>query len=448
MFHAEITRRTALRGFGTILALPWLESLATNSGIAAPAPSGPPKRLAFLYVPNGAHMADWTPSATGKEFTLPRILEPLAPYRRHLNVLSGLTCDKARPNGDGPGDHARSLAAFLTGRQARKTAGSDIKVGVSVDQVAAQHVGSTTRFSSLEIGIEPGRQAGGCDSGYSCAYSTNISWRGESTPNAKEIDPKQLFERLFAGKDSRESAIAAAKREQMRKSILDFVREDAKRLKGDLSANDVRKLDEYLESVRELEGRIERFRQPVDPKLSAGVTKPTGVPRDMAEHLRVMADLLVLALQGDLTRISTFVFANEGSNRSYASIGVPEGHHDLSHHQGDKAKQEKISKINRFHVEQLAYFIGKLNAVKEGNGTLLDQMMIVYGSGIGDGNRHNHDDLPILLLGGGGNSLKSGQHIRYSRETPLTNLYLSMLDLFGARADKLGDSTGRLSGIV
>lgn len=448
MFKSRMTRRTVLKEIGTAMALPWLESLVSSPASAAPTKVAPPKRLAFLYVPNGAHMQDWTPSATGKEFDLPKILEPLAPYKSHLNVLSGLTLDKARPNGDGPGDHARSLAAFLTGRQARKTAGSDIKAGVSVDQVAAGHIGSKTRFSSLEIGIEPGRQAGGCDSGYSCAYSTNISWRGESTPNAKEIDPKQLFERLFAGKDARSSAAAAAKREATRKSILDYVLEDANRLKGDLSANDVRKLNEYLDSVRELEQRIERFRQPVDPKLTQGVAKPAGIPKDMGEHLKIMADLLVLALQGDLTRISTFVFANEGSNRSYSLIGVSEGHHDLSHHQGDKTKQEKISKINRFHAEHLAYFVKKLQSVKEGEGTLLDNMMIVYGSGIGDGNRHNHDNLPILLIGRGGGQIKSGQHIRYPRETPLTNLYLSMLDLFGARTDKLGDSTGRLTDIA
>lgn len=447
MTKSAISRRTVLKGLGTAIALPWLESLVATPVAAAPAAHGPPKRMTFLYVPNGAHMADWTPTSTGRSFELPKILEPLAPHKNQLNVLSGLTLDKARANGDGPGDHARSLASFLTGRQARKTAGSDIKVGVSVDQVAAQHAGSQTRFSSLEIGIEPGRQAGGCDSGYSCAYSTNISWRSESTPNAKEIDPKQLFERLFASRDARESAVAASRREQMRKSILDYVLEDAKRLKGELSANDVRKLDEYLDSVRELENRIERFRQPVDPKLTASVKKPTGIPKDMGEHLKVMADLLVLALQGDLTRISTFVFANEGSNRSYPFIGVPEGHHDLSHHQGDKAKQEKISKINRFHCEHLAYFVGKLHAVKEGNGTMLDNVLVVYGSGIGDGNRHNHDDLPVLLIGGG-KQVKAGQHIRYPRETPLTNLYLSMLDLFGVRTEKLGDSSGRLTGIV
>jgi hypothetical protein len=449
MMNGQITRRTVLKGLGTAIALPYLERfMPAAETVATPSSAVAAKRMAFLYVPNGAHMPEWTPAALGKSFELPKILEPLAPYKSHLNVLSGLTLNTARPNGDGPGDHARSLAAFLTGKQARKTAGSDIRAGISVDQVAASHVGSETRFPSVELGCEPGRQAGNCDSGYSCAYSSNISWRGDSTPNAKEVDPKLVFERLFAGRDGKESAAARAKREQQRKSILDFALEDANRLKGKLGANDVRKLDEYLVSVRELEQRIEKFHQPVDPKLSSGMTPPTGIPKDYAEHLNIMADLLVLAFQGDLTRVSTFVFANEGSNRSYAFLNVPEGHHDLSHHAGDKKKQEKIQTINTFHAQHLAYLLGKMKGVKEGAGTMLDNVMLVYGSGIGDGNRHNHDDLPILLLGGGGGKLKSAQHIRFPKETPLTNLYLSMLDVFGARADKVGDSTGRLNGIV
>jgi hypothetical protein len=435
-----------LKGLGTAIALPWLESLAPVAS-AAPTPAGPPKRLAFLYVPNGAHMQEWTPGALGATFELPSTLQPLNPYKDYLNVLSGLTLNTARANGDGPGDHARSLSAFLTGRQARKTAGSDIKIGVSVDQVAAQQIGSQTRFPSLEIGCEPGRQAGNCDSGYSCAYSCNISWRGDATPNAKEVDPKLVFERMFTGHDSRESAAAQARREAQRKSILDFVMDDASRLKGELSSNDVRKLDEYLGAVRELEQRIEKYKQPVDPKLTEGVAKPSGIPKEYPDHLKIMADLMVLAFQGDLTRVGTYVFANEGSNRSYAFMNVTEGHHDLSHHQNDKTKLEKIGKINKFHVEQLAYFLGKLKAVKEGNGTLLDNM-IVYGSGIGDGNRHNHDDLPILLLGKGGNKFKTGQHLKFTRETPLTNLYLSLLDVFGAKVDRFGDSNGRLNGIV
>jgi hypothetical protein len=448
MFHGPISRRTVLKGLGTAVALPYLDAMMPATASAAQTAPAAPTRMAFAYVPNGAHMQEWTPAATGTSFELPKILEPLAPFKSHLNVLSGLTCDKARANGDGPGDHARSLASFLTGRQARKTAGSDIKVGVSVDQLAASHIGSQTRFPSLEIGCEPGRQAGSCDSGYSCAYSTNISWRGDATPNAKEIDPKLVFERLFAGRDAKENAESRAKRERYRKSILDLVLDDANSLKSQLGAADLRKMDEYLTSVRELETRIEKYKQPVDPKLTSGVARPAGIPKDYGDHLKAMADLMVLAFQGDLTRVGTFVFANEGSNRSYAAIGVPEGHHDLSHHGNDKAKQEKIRKINTFHTTNLAYLLGKMQAVKEGAGTMLDNVMLVYGSGIGDGNAHNHDNLPVLFIGKGGGKFKSGLHVKYPRETPLTNLYLSMLDVFGAKVKTLGDSTGRLNGIA
>src|SRR5262245_39910293 len=447
MFQGPISRRTVLKGLGTAIALPYLDAMLPATATAGQTAAAAPVRMAFGYVPNGANMAEWPPAATGSTFDFPKILEPLAPFKSHLNVLTGLTCDKARANGDGPGDHARSLASFLTGRQARKTAGSDIKVGVSVDQVAASHIGSQTRFPSLEIGCEPGRQAGSCDSGYSCAYSTNISWRGDATPNAKEIDPKLVFERLFAGRDGKESAEARAKRERYRKSILDMVLDDANSLRGQLGAADFRRMDEYLTSVRELETRIEKFKQPVDPKLAGSMARPGGIPKDYGDHLKIMADLMVLAFQGDLTRIGTFVFANEGSNRSYAAIGVPEGHHDLSHHGGDKAKLEKIRKSNTFHTTQLANLVGKMQAVKEGGGTMLDNVMLVYGSGIGDGNRHNHDDLPILFIGNGGGKFKTGQHVKFPRETPLTNLYLSMLDVFGAKIKSLGDSTGRLNGL-
>jgi hypothetical protein len=448
MIVEPMSRRTVLKGLGTMVALPLLEAMLPKLASGA-SPSLAPKRMAFFYVPNGVNMVDWTPPQAGKLTVLPKILEPLAPFVDRVNVLSGLACDKARPNGDGPGDHARSLAAFLTGRQARKTAGSDIRVGISVDQVAAKYVGNQTRFPSLELGCEPGRQAGNCDSGYSCAYSSNISWRSESTPNAKEVNPKLVFERLFRGRDPKENAEAVAKRHRYRQSILDFVHEDANRLKGQLGAADVRKLDEYLTAVREIEQRLERFSKPVDPNAARGMEPPGGIPKDYGEHIRIMGDLLVLAFQADLTRVSTFVFADEGSNRSYAQIGVPEGHHDLSHHGGDTKKQEKIRQINVFHTTQLAYILSKMKAAQEGAGTLLDNVMLVYGSGIGDGNRHNHDDLPILLIGGGGGTIKTGQHVKYPFNTPLTNLFLSMLDLFGLpKLASFGDSTGRLPGIA
>jgi hypothetical protein len=332
------------------------------------------------------------------------------------------------------------MASFLTGRQARKTSGADIRVGVSVDQLAAQKLGGATRFPSLEIGCEGGRSAGNCDSGYSCAYSSNLAWRTESTPVAKETNPRLVFERLFArpGGD---------RRDRYKVSLLDFVAEDAARMKMRLGSTDVRKLDEYLSGVREIEKRLLRVEKEAAPAGKAPVVSPTGIPKNYEEHLRLMADMLVLAFQSDLTRFATFVFANDGSNRSYRDIGVPEGHHDLSHHGRLKVKQAKIQQINQFHVTQLAYLLKKLKSVQEGERSLLDNCMIVYGSGISDGNRHNHDDLPVLLAGKGGGTLKTGRHVRYPRNTPLTNLYLAMLDRVGVSVPSFGDSTGRLTGL-
>jgi hypothetical protein len=443
--HLLISRRTALKGLGVSIALPFLEAMMPPSVLGAPT-QAPPKRMAFIFIPNGVHGADWFPKEEGTLGDLPPTLEPLRNVKDHLLVFSGLTLDKARPNGDGPGDHARSMASFLTGRQARKTYGADIRAGVSVDQVAAEKVGQATRFPSLEIGCEGGKNVGNCDSGYSCAYSANLSWRTESTPMAKEIDPRLVFERLFGNQLKGETDKARDQRERYQKSILDFVGEDAAQLQRKLGTTDQRKLDEYLSGLREIERRIQ-LAQPVIEVGQAKLTRPAGIPQDYSDHLRILADLLALAFQADLTRIATFVFANDGSNRSYRAIDVAEGHHDLSHHGFNKEKQAKIAKINRFHVAQYAYLLEKLNSIKEGDGTLLDSCMIVYGSGIGDGNRHNHDNLPILLAGKGGGSLKTGRHVRYPKETPLTNLYVSMLDRMGARVEAFGDSKGPLTGL-
>ncbi len=441
--NRRLPRRTVLKGFGTAMALPLLEVMVPSAARAAAVAEAGPLRTAFFYVPNGAHMQDWTPQATGSEFALPYILEPLAPLKSELLVLSGLTLDKARANGDGGGDHARSLASFLTACQARKTDGANIRAGISVDQVAAQHVGHRTRFPSLELGCDRGSNSGNCDSGYSCAYSANISWRTPTTPSSKEVDPRLLFERLFAGSNLAEVAENRFKRQRYQQSILDFVLDDAQRLGSQLGAGDRRKLDEYISSVRDVERRITRVENTATKELPA-IARPAGIPADYGEHIRLLADLLILAFQGDLTRVATYVFANEGSNRSYAAIGVPEGHHDLSHHGNDAAKQNKIREINRFHVTQFAYFLEKLRSTSEGSGKLLDSAMIVYGSGIGDGNAHNHDNLPILLCGRGGGTITPGRHIRYEAETPLANLHLSLLDRIESPIPKLGDSTGRL----
>jgi hypothetical protein len=443
----RISRRTVLKGLGTAIALPFLEAMGPTWAIADTGRQAAPKRMAFIYIPNGAHMAAWTPSAVGANFPLPPTLEPLKPFQDQLMVLSGLTLNTARPLGDGPGDHARAMSAFLTGAHPRKTHGADIKIGVSVDQVAARKIGEQTKFPSLEIGCEGGKLAGNCDSGYSCAYSSNLSWRTDSTPNAKEINPRQVFERLFGNQVKGEEDSTRAKRDRYKKSILDFVNEDARKLRFRLGGPDQRKLDEYLSSLREVETRIVRASQLPEAKAPNGLVIPGAVPQDYQEHLHLMCDLMVLAFQADLTRIATFVFANDGSNRSYKLIDVPEGHHDLSHHGGNKDKQAKIAKINRFHITQFAYLLEKLRAIQEGDGSLLDNSMIVLGGGISDGNAHNHDELPILLAGKGGGTLKPGQHIRVKKETPLTNLYLGMLDRVGVPTEKLGDSTGKLEGL-
>ena len=431
----QITRRTALRGLGTALALPWLEAMAPAAAFGRPsAPSTPPRRMAFFYVPNGVHLPAWTPTRIGSDFDLPSTLEPLAAVKDDLLVLSGLTHDKGRANSDGPGDHARAASTFLTGMQAYKTAGSKIKIGVSVDQFAAQRLGAETRFGSLELGCDRGANSGQCDSGYSCAYSHNISWRSDSTPAAKEIDPQALFDRLFA---------KTSKQDLLQKSVLDFVLEDARRLQPDLGRDDRRKVDEYFTSVREIEKRIAQV-EIIEEHEPTGFKRPVGIPKSYYDHVGLMCDLLALAFRTDQTRIATFMMARAGSNRSYARVGVREGHHELSHHGGDPVKHEKLSRIDRFHVSCLARLLERLKSIPEGEGTLLDHCMVFYGSGLSDGNRHNNEDLPILLAGQGGGTLRTGRHVRYDREIPVANLFLSMLDRMGVEAPSFGDGTGRL----
>lgn len=440
----RISRRTVLRGLGAAIALPYLDVMAPR--LARAAAGGTPQtptRMAFIYVPNGVHMPDWRPEEVGALKNLPPIMQPLENVKQHLTVFTGLAHDKARANGDGPGDHARSAATYLTASQARKTHGADIKVGVSIDQVAAQRIGHHTRFASLELGIDRGANAGNCDSGYSCAYSANISWRTESTPAAKEVNPRAVFERLFG--DASKSSAAHAQRMENRKSILDYVLEDARSLQKTVGVNDRRKLDDYLSSVREIETRIQAAEREVIPVPDPSFQRPGGIPRTYAEHTRLMYDLLLLAFQADATRVATFMMANAGSNRSYPEIGVSDGHHYLSHHGNNAEKLAKISKINRFHMEQFAYFLERLAQTPEGNGTLLDNSMIMYGCAISDGNRHNHDDLPILLAGRGSGAIPTGRHVKFEKETPVANLFVSMVNTAGARIEAFGDSTGPLN---
>lgn len=442
----QLPRRTILRGLGTAVSLPWLEAMGPTLGWAAAgeragksSDSAAPNRLAFVYVPNGVNVENWFPKTEGNDYELTPGLEPLAKFRDEMLVLSGLTADKARPHGDGGGDHARALAAFLTGAQPRKTDGTDIRAGVSVDQIAAARVGELTRLPSLEIGCEGGAMAGNCDSGYSCVYSTTMSWRSSTTPMPLETNPKLVFERMFA-KDS--SGNREAQRKQ-RRSVLDAVLEDAHDLQRGLGGNDLRKLDEYFTAVRDVEKRIERAATLPEVK-APDYPVPAGVPNERAAYIRLMSDLMVLAFQADVTRVATFIIAREGSNLPYKFIDVPDGHHDLSHHGNDAAKKEKILKIDRFHTEQLAYLLGRLKSAQEGPGTLLDHCLLAYGSGNCDGNAHNHNNLPIVLCGRGGGTVSPGRHIRYRDETPLNNLWMAMLDRIDVRVPFFGDATGTL----
>lgn len=446
MNGVRISRRAALRGLGTVVSLPLLEAMLPRSLGAAPAAAAAqaPRRMAFIYVPNGAIMNSWKPAAEGSGFELPPILEPLAPFRDDLLVLSELTCDKARPNGDGAGDHARASSAFLTGTQARKTAGANFRCGVSADQAAAIRIGDLTRLPSLELGIERYRGAGNCDSGYSCVYEHTLSWRSPTSPLPIEVDPRLVFERLFADRSDDPNRL---KRNRLRTSVLDAVLEDARGLERSLGGADRQKMDQYLTCVRELELRIARAETlpPVSPP--PGAVRPESVPADLPEHFRLMCDLMVLAFQTDVTRVATCMFGREGSTQKYTMIGVSEGHHELTHHRNDPDKIARVRKINTYHIQQFAYLIGKLKSVPEGDGTLLDHCMISYGSGNSDGNRHTHHDLPILVAGRGGGSLKTGRHIAYPKETPVNNLWLALLDRMGVHLEKLGDSTGLLEGL-
>jgi hypothetical protein len=437
------SRRHVLRGLGTAMSLPFLESLGFRAFAAAPPKNASkPLRAAWLYIPNGVNVDEWLPSGEGNSYTLSNSLKSIEKHRADFTVVSGLMQDWAHSHGNGGGDHARAVATFLTGCMPKKTAGADIHLGISVDQIAANKIGHLTRLPSLELSTDGQRSSGKCDSGYSCAYQFNLAWKNETMPMAPEMDPRLVFERLFGlGAASGDSA-SARRLQRMQKSILDTVLEEAKSLQGKVSTNDRRKIDEYFAAVRDIETRIERaekFRAEMpDVKI------PAGIPEGYEEHIRAMFDLLVLAFQTDTTRISTFMLAHDGSNRSFPEIGVPDAHHYLSHHQSDPQKLAKIAKIDQFYLRQFGYFLDKMKSIQEADGTLLDHSMIVFGGAIGDGNRHNHNNLPILLAGGGNGTITHGKRMVLASDTPMTNLYLSMLDRLGVPAERVGDSTGRL----
>jgi len=443
-------RRTFLRGLGTLVALPMLDYVSPAARALAATPlaggiaaaSAFPIRVAWVYAPNGKIMENWTPAATGRDYVLPKTLEPLADYKNDFAVVTGLALNPANALGDGGGDHARANAAYLTGCHPRKTAGADIRLGISVDQIAAAKLGTQTKLPSIELTCDNMPRTGSCDPGYSCAYQLNLSWRSETQPMNPEVDPRAAFERLFGDTDATQSKEVAARRAALNVSVLDYVQADSKAISARLGAADKRKLDEYYTAVRELETRIGRAEDTAS-RLPKGTHTPE-MFETYQQQIHLMYDILALAFQTDSTRVGTFILGHDGGNRSYPFIGVPDGHHDISHHRNDPAKIAKVALINRFHIEQLAYFIGKLKSIKEGNGTLLDNCIIQYGSGISDGNRHIHENLPCLLAGG---PIKTGQHIKLDTDVPVTNFYRSLLDRIGVPTEKVGDSTGTLDSI-
>lgn len=445
-------RRHFLRGLGAMVALPMMESLSKAAllaydGSSAPlavTASGAPLRTAFLYFPNGAIPSAWWPGSDGKDFPLSRTLKPLEKHRQFIQVLGGLENKSAEAGPDGGGDHARGNGTFLTGVRLKKSS-TDIKAGISIDQALAQEYGHLTRFPSLELTCDATPKTGGCDSGYSCAYQFNISWSSSTTPKSAESNPRRVFERLFGTGKPGERQANLELRQQQEKSILDFVLEDARAMHSRLDSQDRHKLDQYLEGIREIETRIqkaERFGKVQDP----AVETPNGIATAYAEHVQQMFDLLALAFQTDSTRIATLQLAHDGSNRSFDQIGITEGHHDLTHHMNRKEWIDKVADIDFWYVQQLARFLDKLQAVQDVDGkSLLHNSMIVYGSGNADGNRHTHDNLPVLLAGAGGGALHPGRYVK-RHSTPLTNLYLGLAQTLGAsKLTRFGDSTKPLS---
>jgi len=438
----SLSRRTLLRGAGAAVALPFLDAMVP--ALAASGPKKAPVRMAIVYVPNGIMMDGWNPDYEGKLEALPRILKPLEAHKNDILQIGNLTHNTGRALLDGAGDHGRCSGSYLTGVQVKKTL-VDIKASVSCDQLVANEVGKHTRLASLEIGLEDARQAGDCDSGYSCAYTNNLAWRSETQPLPPILDPRALFERLF-GDGTLLSPEARKAQAAERRSILDFVRGDTQKLKSDLGPTDRRKLDEYLSSIREVERQMEKAasdNQQIDPKMD----KPYGVPADFAEHFRLMTDMVTIAFQADLTRVLTFLVTREGTSRAYREIGIPDGHHPLTHHMGKVELMEKVRQINEYHTAQFAAWLTKLKSIQEGDSTLLDNSMIVYGAGLSDGNRHTHEDLPTLIAGRGGKYFTTGRRIVCRRETPMCNLFLTMMDRMGLQMEHFGDATGRLDGL-
>ncbi len=435
----SLPRRTFLRGMGVSLALPLLDSMTPALTPAAK----PIVRLGFVYVPNGIIMNQWTPKTEGVGFDFAPTMKPLEPFRDRVLVLSGLAQVQGRALGDGAGDHARAGATWLTGVHPKKTEGANIQAGISADQIAAKELGKHTLLGSLELGVESNQLAGGCDSGYSCAYTNTFSWRNANNPLPVEINPRAVFERLFGDGESTDAKSRLAQLHKQR-SILDYVTKSITRLNAKLGADDRRKLNEYTDAIRDLERRIQKAEQQNATMKMPVMERPSSVPEEFEDHIKMIMDLEVLAFQTDTTRVVSLMMAREGSNRPYRSIGISDGHHNMTHHQNDPDKIAKTTKINEIHVKMFAYLVEKLKATPDGEGTLLDNSMIMYGSSISDGNLHTHHDLPIVVAGGGAGQVKGNRHVIYPKETPLNNLLLTMLETAGVLAEKFGDATDKL----
>ena len=438
-----IDRRAVLRGLGTTLALPLLDSMVPALTAFEKTPANPTHRFGAVYVPNGMMMHNWTPVTEGTALELTPILKPLDAFRDQMVVVSGLnSTPPVTPPGQGGGGHARASTRFLSDIPPKYTLGSDLGAGTSMDQIAASRLGQHTQLASIELGLESTESAGSCDPGFSCAYTGTISWRSPTTPMPTEDDPRAVFERMFGDSGSTDPAARLARMRQ-ESSILDSVTAKVARLERGLGAGDRNKLGEWFESIRDVERRIQNAEKQSDREVPL-VDHPTGIPPTFEEHIKLMYDLYLLAYQCDMTRVITFMIGREFSGRTYPQIGVPDAHHPISHHGNDPEKLEKLTKINVYHANLFAGFLKKLRATPDGDGTLLDHVTMIYGAGMSDSNSHNPENLPILLLGGGCGKLKGGRHLRFAKNTPLANLHLTLLDKLGVPIAKIGDSTGEL----
>ena len=428
-------RRTFLRGMGLTLALPLLETMVPAATPLVRTPAKPVRRLGFVFMPMGCDITRWTPPGDKLDQLSP-ILSSLAPVKEHVTAITNLELQNAYP-----GSHATSNSAFLSAAKAKLTESTDYYLGTTVDQIAAQHIGQETQLPSLELAMDLMQVVGQCDNGYACVYQNNLSWSSPTTPLPAEAHPRIVFEGLFGEGGSIADRQAALRK---RASLLDWFNEDIARLNRKLGPGDRTRISQYLDSVRQVERRIEKAEADAADNPLPDLDRPVGVPAAYADHARLMFDLQVLALQGDVTRIITFQLARETSNRTYPEIGVPDPHHPLSHHGNDPDKIARMAKINQFHVSLFAEFLGKLKATPEGNGTLLDHSLYLYGSGIGNPNVHDHTNLPILVAGGAAVGMKGGRHIKYEKPKPLANLHLTLLDKVGVHLDKFADSTGKV----